>query len=152
MPGGREDSSEFLKKSWFSPSLQNITSYQTKWFLDFFPVSGIQWAHLLQKKWVFLSCFEKTCLKLNRKSRFWPFLKSNISELTKLSETCWYPLERLNFQLSRTFERLEESILVFEQSPFPWTLFSIFFHTNFNWLFMNIFLKQAWFELFLLKN
>ena len=134
MLGGHEDSNDFLKKSWFSLFLQSIKTYQAKWFFDFFPITGIQWAHLLQNNGTFLSCFEKMCLRMNSKSRFWPFLRSNISELTKRSETCWWPLERLNFQLSEAFKGLEESLFVFEQSPFPWTLFWNFSHTNFNWL------------------
>ena len=134
MLGGHEDSNDFLKKSWFSPFLQSIKTYQTKWFFDFFPITGIQWAHLLQNNGTFLSCFETMCLTMNSKSRFWPFLRSNISELPKCSETPLYSLEIMNFHLSETVKSLVESYLVFEQSPFPWTLFWNFSHTNFNWL------------------
>ena len=134
MLGGHEDSNDFLKKSWFSLFLQSIKTYQAKWFFDFFPITGIQWAHLLQNNGTFLSCFEKMCLTMNSKSRFWPFLRSNISELPKCSETSLYSLERMDFHHSGTVKGLVESRLVFEQILFPWTLFWNFSHTNFNWL------------------
>ena len=121
-------------------------------FLIFFPITGIQWAHLLQNNGTFLSCFETMCLTMNSKSRFWPFLRSNISELPKCSETSLYSFKRMDFHLSETVKGLVWSNLAFEQSPFPWTLFWNFSHTNFNWLEVKCFSKQARFEVVFGQN
>ena len=132
MLGGREDSSEFLKKSWFSPSLQNIKTLQTMCFLDFFLVASFQWAHLLQKKLYFLNVFWKKVPESEHKIAILPIFGVKYLRTYQTLRNVLVTVRKIELSTFRNFWAFGR-IYLRSWIKSIWTLFSIFSRPNFNW-------------------